>query len=306
MGWICPLKWATRRERVMTIKPRFMPTEPGGNSWEPSGVRGAPIATALTFSSKSPFRYDDWIRDVSRPYLIVAMPGYKPLPMTSALRNDADYMWFDRPVSRPTIVWDGWCPTALFEVIAEGFRDGHDAPTMRVRDGRNKRWVADARSSHLLAARPARSSSMPDAVSDCYGYALASREHRRALLRWAQDCRQREKGGIAAVDAWERTVQMYRAVLNPRDEWHVDSLERKQRAFARWDADHIRPIVEGSDYRSPVQFMEAGIDRRARDAFRAQAGRMQAEAVGRNERAAAQLQIEAPKATIWGRLFKAS
>lgn len=289
----------------MTIKPRFMPNKPGFNPWDPSGTRGVPLATALSFSSKSPFRYDDWERDKPRPFVIVALTSYKPLPMTQALRNDGDYVWFDRPVEKPTIIWDGFCAVALWEVVYEAFREGSYGSRLRVRDNMRKVWCDDRRSRSLLATRPARSTEGLDPVGNPYGYAMAQLEHRKALASWAHACSQKETGGYLAQADWRLTSKMYHAVIAPKLEKHTDSARRHAMAEAKWNRNHLAPLVDDSGYRSPVSFMDEDLSRQARRAFEKDALIAQKQAQARRREFEATPALEPPRPSLWGRLFGA-
>lgn len=289
----------------MTMKPHFMPKNPGANPWDPSGVRGVPVAPALTFSSKSPFSYDDWERQVARPYQVVVTPGYVPLARSVSLERDGDYAWFDRAVHKPTIIWDGFCPVALWEVIYDAFRQPVVGGKMYVRDVSGGGALGDRRSAALLLTRPARPESLPDPVEDPYGYGVAMRQYRKALMSWATSCAGLETGGYRAQVDWRTTAAMYAAVLAPKTEWHVDGARRSALAEAKWNRDHTRPIVERSDYQSPVQFMEVDISKRAHRVFARAALDSEAAAAARTRTFVQRPALEAPRPGFWGRLFGA-
>lgn len=284
------------------MKPHFMPRNPGANPWEPSGVRGIPIASALTFSSKSPFLYDDWERGVARPYQLVLMPGYVPSTAPSVLA-DADYAWFDRPVDRPTIVWDGFCPVALWEVAYCAFKQPVVGGKVQVRNALLKSWVSDNRSASLLATRPQESPDLPDPVENPYAYGMRKRQYRKALLSWAHDCSLLEKGGYKAQADWRLTAAMYTAILAPRTEWHVDSARRNVMAEAKWNRNHLVPIVERSGYQSPVRFMDRDMCQRAHQAFAQEAAAKQVEAAARTRAFTPRPALEGPRDGLWSRFF---
>lgn len=293
------ITWKT----IMTMKPRFMPKYRSGCPWKPSGVRGVPLAAALSFSSKSPFAYDDWERRHVRPFQIVALPGYTPPPMSSNLRRDSDHMWYDRPVKKPTIVWDGYCPIALWEIVYGGFGQSPTNPRMRVRSAVHACWIDDPRDSDLLMNRPKEEGNTADPILDPYGYALARRKYRRAMIGWAHACSRQDKGGYGAEAAWRKTATMYAAVLTPDSEWHVDDAQRQTLAEAKWNRDHITPIVEGSDYKSPIRFMDQEMDRMAHQAYVREAAAQKAAAERRR-----QMALDAPveqdvRGSWWSRIL---
>lgn len=287
----------------MTIKPRFMPNTPGLNPWDPSGTRGVPLASALTFSSKSPFLYDDWERGVARPFVIVALTSYRPEPMSDSLRKNADFMWFDRPLEKSTIIWDGFCAVALWEVIYEAFRQPALASHLRVRDARHKVWVDDRRSKALLATRPVLSTGSLDPVRNPYAYALAQMEHRKALASWAHACSFKDEGGYLAQADWRLTSKMYRAVLLPKEEKHTDAMRRQAMAEAKWNRNHLVPILEKSGYTSPVSSMDVELSRQARRAFEKDAVRAQVAAASRTRTFIEEAPKPPVRASLWSRIF---
>ena len=247
----------------MTLKPHFMPRNPGYDPWEPSSIRReVPLISALTFSSKSPFPYDNWSRDVVRPFQIIVFPGYVPDRSNAAL-NDADRAWFLREFSKPTIIWDGFCPIALFEVIYEVFGQSPLKGFMKVRNLEQKTWVHDPRDPRLLASRPAKPPVLSTQGGDLFAYKKAQRQYRIAVKQWARSCAVQDNGGYQAQMEWRKTAQMYAAVLDPIHEHHNDSIKRRQMAEAKWRSNWTSPIVDKTAYVSPVLTAEVELDRRA-------------------------------------------
>lgn len=295
----------------MSPRPHFKPPTPGGEPWVPRGVSGVPFATSLSFSSKSPYRYDDWARDVERPYALVAMPSYTPPVMTDALRRDGDFVWYERPIQKPTIVWDGFCKLSLFEIAVEAFRA--EPGTMRVRDMINGTWVEDRRQADLLATRPKRDLFLPDPSVDAYGHMRQQRLHRRELIEWADLNKhislKRDAGAArAAASDWESLVYIYQAYENLDRSWHADTNKRKALSEEMWRKDHTRPLIEDSGYISPVKFMDQESVKRARDGFRPVAQQVEARAKAR-VRPMPPAVVDAPvpsqQPSLWSRLFGA-
>lgn len=132
------------------------------------------FAEVVTFSSYSTSRYDTWGREgIQRPYQIVVLPGYT-VPATLETGYH-DSMWVDGPVTAPTVVWDGFCLTAMFEVIYECMRYEGPGRFIKVYDTEAGEYVRDPRKPEILAARPARFKGFGNADQ---------KPHREALDRW--------------------------------------------------------------------------------------------------------------------------
>lgn len=149
--------------------------------WNPRFV-GLPsflrLAPTITFSSFSDEPWDAWARDIARPYQIVALPSYRR-PADLAL-GCQDTMWTDDAPAEPRVVWDGFSPIALFEVITECF-DYAGPGRLVVRNAETGSIVEDVRDQAFLAARPRRSVDLDYRSLD---------RHHAALRRWsdAGDC----------------------------------------------------------------------------------------------------------------------
>jgi hypothetical protein len=115
-----------------------------------------PIAERMSFSSFSHSVDNIWGYDIVRPYQIVLLPGYR-VP-ASLDREDKDALWFHKEEvnERPVVVWDGFCPTALFEIIRECFDYDGSSKFIVVRDAKTGKKVKDTRDPDVLALRPNR------------------------------------------------------------------------------------------------------------------------------------------------------
>jgi hypothetical protein len=110
----------------------------------------------MSFSSFSHSVDDIWAYDVKRPYQIVLLPGYK-VP-ASLDKGDKDALWFYKETvdDRPVIVWDGFSPVALFEIIRECFDYEGSSRHIIVRNAETGRIVRDERDPRVLKMRPVR------------------------------------------------------------------------------------------------------------------------------------------------------
>lgn len=286
--------------------------------WKPRGARGVPFISWFTFSAKSPFTYDNWGRDIKRPYQLVLFPGYKPKKIEGRLRNDCDYVWYERPVSKPTIVWDGFDPYSLMEVAYEAFQVEKLGVVARIRDVESGKWIDDPRSPELLAKRPKRTFSLPDPAVDPGKYQLANREHRRALARWTYESMTAANRACAAsernaaydpeVKAWSYLNGIYSAALNPKSGSHPDNMARDTHAAKRLRSDPGKAFMDPPGYKSPLKFMEKEIENRSHRVFEAESKAVKAIAEERSVKR--QRAIESiPDAVVlktgsfWGRLF---
>jgi hypothetical protein len=131
---------------------------PGRNAWCQRN-----IAERLTFSSFTTLRDDLWAADKPRDFAIVALEGYA-LPQ-GLDQSSVDSMWLKNAPSEPLIVWDGYCPHALFEVIYEcfGFIPGQTdgkIGVFKISDGQIGEEVKDDRSEKVLALRPRKANGL--------------------------------------------------------------------------------------------------------------------------------------------------
>lgn len=116
-----------------------------------------PLAERMSFSSFGHSVDDVWGHDIKRPYWIVLMPGYR-IPADLDL-SDKDAMWYPRergPLNRSIIVWDGFCPTALHEIVRECFDYSGSSSFIKVVDAETGKIVKDYRDREIMAMRPAR------------------------------------------------------------------------------------------------------------------------------------------------------
>ncbi len=115
-----------------------------------------PIAERMSFSSFSHSVDDIWGYDEPRPYQIVLLPGYR-VP-TCLDRGDKDALWYHKEEvhDRAVIVWDGYSPTALFEIIRECFDYEGTCDRIAVREAETGKRIADDRDPSVMALRPVR------------------------------------------------------------------------------------------------------------------------------------------------------
>jgi len=131
---------------------------PGRNAWCQKN-----IAERLTFSSFTTLRDDLWAADKPRDFAIVALEGYS-IPQ-GLDQSSVDSMWLKNTPSEPLIVWDGFCPYALFEVIYEcfGFVPGETdgkIGVFKISGGKIGEEVKDERSAKVLALRPRKAGNL--------------------------------------------------------------------------------------------------------------------------------------------------
>lgn len=113
-----------------------------------------PIAQRMSFSSFSHSVDDIWGHEIERLFWVVLMPGYEP--PTDLDRGDRDAMWYPGEITSPKIVWDGFCPVALHEIIRECFDYSGSSPFIKVVSRETKRVVKDSRDAEVLELRPVR------------------------------------------------------------------------------------------------------------------------------------------------------
>lgn len=131
---------------------------PGRNAWCQRN-----IAERLTFSSFTTLRDDLWAADKPRAYAIVALPGYS-IP-EGIDRSSVDSMWLDAAPKERLVVWDGFCPHALFEVIYEcfGFTPGRVDGKIGVFELQGDEVgaeVRETRAPEILALRPRKAKGL--------------------------------------------------------------------------------------------------------------------------------------------------
>lgn len=250
----------------------------GTEPWRPRGARGVPFAPWFSFSSKSPFHYDAWNKSEQRPYQIVLMPGYTAPERSAALAKDCDMIWYEKPVKKPTIVWDGFGLPALFEIRYEAFRaDLVGEEFVKIRDVVNNRWVNDPRSAELLAKRPKRGFVLPDPVVNPAAYQLAMRDHRRRLSKWVyesmatktRDCQARgeEPSNNDEVCFWSLLSCHYSAALRPHcTSGHPDAAVRTARGEKRASKTRTA-FMDAPDYHSALSFSDMLVEKEARRHF---------------------------------------
>jgi len=137
------------------------------------------LAERLTFSSFSADPNDARAAEaVSRPYQIVALPGYEtPMGLD---RSSKDALWLEKAPNGEMVVWDGFNPYALFEIVYEcfGFSPGEIDGRICVRRSSTSEVIEDPRSDQALRLRPRRIPSMDRQqyrrhIGDLYAWACA-------------------------------------------------------------------------------------------------------------------------------------
>ena len=161
------------------------------------------IAERLTFSSFTSSPSEQFgVGEIIRPYAIVAFPGYK-IPEGLDKRNK-DALWLDEaPKERAVVVWDGYCPYALHEVIYEcfGFKPGKISGMIGVVDVQTKKLVHDDREPRILAIRP-----RPRFIEGQREY----RNHIADLMAWSYFFRRLGKNGeIFSHNGGTTTIKLY-------------------------------------------------------------------------------------------------
>ena len=118
-----------------------------------------PLASRMSFSSYSRTVDDIWGHDIPRDFRIVAYPGYEPPGDLD--RDHPDSMWVpaEVPIDGPTVLWDGWDETALFEIIYECMN--YDGPGRSIGvETASGEPVSDDRDPEIMRLRPRRASGM--------------------------------------------------------------------------------------------------------------------------------------------------
>ena len=113
------------------------------------------FAERVTFSSFCTTRDAVWAQDLPRPYEIVALPGVKGPQGVS--RDDRDAMWLEESGSEPVVVWDGFCPVLLHEVILECFDPRGAGQAYLVRDAETGEVIPEPRHPGIMELRPEKS-----------------------------------------------------------------------------------------------------------------------------------------------------
>ena len=227
-----------------------------------------PFLISMCFSAKSPLAEDDWHRDAKRPYQLVLMPGYKPPPLSEIHPGDHEFTWYDRPVRKPTIVWDSYMVEPLLEAVYVNFRKDLVGDYIRVRHADSGSWVSDLRSEALLATRPVPDYSWFE-TRDSHAFFIERRANYAARSSWTYDCmvkcslarRQAEEKGrrhvVRAKDeeacAWSSIVHCHQAAM--KDDTAASYARRQSEAEKRVNETrgqfNFRPQT---NYRSPLRF----------------------------------------------------
>ena len=206
------------------------------------------------------------------------MPGYRAPQRTNNLSKDCDMIWYEKPVKKPTIVWDGFGLPALMEIRYEAFRaDLVGEEFVKIRDVVNNRWVKDPRSAKLLDKRPKRSFVFPDPVSNPAAYQLAMRDHRRRLSKWVyesmaaktRECQSKgeEPSDNDEVCFWSLLSCHYSAALRAHcTSGHPDATVRTARGEKRY-LKSKSAFMDAPDYQSALSFADLSVEKEARRHF---------------------------------------
>lgn len=174
----------------------------------------APLAQRMAFSSFSRSVDDIWGRHIERPFWIVIMPGYTvPRELD---QGDKDAMWITESLERPRVVWDGFCKTALFEIIRECFDPAGTSPFIKVVDAETKKVVRDNRDPEIMAIRPVR----PRGVGP-----RGIHNHFVELRYWGE-----------MLPSGDRTPEIYGEILSDYgDSMRTEDSYQRSQAFMRLD-----------------------------------------------------------------------
>jgi hypothetical protein len=286
--------------------------------WRPSGIRGVPFAAWFTFSSKSPFSFDNWARDVKRPFQLVLMPGYRFEAIMAKNKNDNDLMLYERNVDKPTIVWDGFSELALFEVAYEAFGLRDHPDWFRVRHVESGVLRTDPRSASLLSRRPLKSLAGLDPVSNPTGYMLAQRAHRHALSSWCFETKallsrkvhQNPSDRDSEIEAsyWSSLSTEYGLAMDTVNPNHTDAVRRRDLANKMEGKGLV--FVDTSQYTSPIRSVDLDYDKMAHRVFADNARIVQQQSQPRIERRrelardmASIDEVKAVRPSLWSRIF---
>ncbi|MFZ3583789.1 hypothetical protein ACOI1H_16670 [Loktanella sp. DJP18] len=123
------------------------------------------VAERLVFSSFTTAADDIGGADTKRPYAIVALPGYEVPEALDKLSKDA--LWLTKSPAAPVIVWDGFSPHALYEVIYEcfGFTYDQTAGKISVLDVKSGDFLPDARATAVMKYRPIKPAGLGKTAS---------------------------------------------------------------------------------------------------------------------------------------------
>lgn len=123
-----------------------------GIGMEPGKVGFAPFYEAISFSSFTLSKRDSWGFTAKRPFEIVILPGYT-IPDTLDTRS-CDAIWIDGDIEKEFVIWDGYEPVALFELIYECIDPDRTSEFVKIRDRDKGEFLEDPRPAEYLARRP--------------------------------------------------------------------------------------------------------------------------------------------------------
>lgn len=192
----------------------------------------------LTFSSFSISMDDIWGQHIPRPYQICLLPGYT-IPDSLDRGNKDSLAHRKGEVSKsPEIVWDGFCPTALHEIILECFDPGGTSPFIKVIDAQTGEEIPDPRPERALKIRPVRPKGLgPRGIYN----------HIVELRYWA-----------FLLPPNDPTAEIYHEILRPnhrRVDNTLDSMHRRAKFYScDMDREDVRAFwerkIEAGDYKS--------------------------------------------------------
>ncbi len=165
------------------------------------------------------------------------MPGYTP--PASLDKQDKDAMWLPTSPKDPRVVWDGFCATALFELIRESLDPAGTSPYIKVVNAETKKIVEDLRDPEIMAMRPIRAKGLgPRGVYNhlvevlYWAEMLPSGDRTRTII---QDILGDRKDATATEDGYTRS----RAFMDEKRQDH-DPWEYQEDVLRRAEADEIK------------------------------------------------------------------
>jgi len=203
------------------------------------------LFTRLSFSSFSPTVDDIWGCEVARPYQILLMPGYT-LP-AGLDTGDKDALWHPRPdtISSPVVVWDGFCPVALHEIILECFDPDGTSPFIKVFEVETDREVPDPRPADVLAVRPPRPAGLgPNGIFNhlvelqSWAYLL---DDRRTFVMYCELVEAYEADTHTSIDSRHRQAQFFQCGMRTKDPYEEWSRMHRSGAY------QAPPLASGPD-----------------------------------------------------------
>ena len=194
-------------------------------------VTSGRLAEIMSFSSFSHSPHDMWGYDIERPYSIVLLPGYE-VP-ASLDKRDKDAMWFKGEVTKKMIVWDGFSPTALFEIIRECMDYEGTSPFIRVVETETGVEMEDPRDPEVMAMRPVRRAgwgpkTIHNHVADLWYWSSMFRETYGTDSIYGECMNRRTEGDHSAVDHRQRRYHFMERHIFDEDVFKIASDLKKE------------------------------------------------------------------------------